>query len=99
MEEDIHLGGNIQLHGFSSLEPSKLIVIKKLVGNYVKSFSESIELENLKVSFKEIHGDRRYEVKVDLFTKGKPITAELTGENLFFTLDSVFKKIEAQLLA
>ncbi|MGM5487884.1 MAG: HPF/RaiA family ribosome-associated protein [Nanobdellota archaeon] len=96
MDEDMHLGGNIQLSGFSAIEPSKLIVIKKIVGNYVKKFSELVEIESLKVHLKEIHGSR-YEIKTNLSTNGKPLTAELTGENLFYTLDNTFKKLETQL--
>jgi len=40
MEETIELGGNISLIGFRDVEPGKLIVVKKIVGNFVKKIQD-----------------------------------------------------------
>ena len=51
----LELGGNIQLSGFSNIEPSKMIVIKKMVGNHVKKLDfTQIKVNLLKLTLKNI---------------------------------------------
>ena len=96
MEEDIvELGGNISLSGFKDLEPGSMTIIKKIVGNYAKKFSEkSSDFEKLALTMKKKESE--YKVDVKLLLKGNSITAEETDRNLFFVVDKVLKKIEEQ---
>ncbi len=91
----IELGGNITLVGFTDLEPAKLIVIKKLVGNYARRMSNSVQnFENLTVTLKSIHGeDGKVELHSKLMAGGNHITSEVTDFNLFYALDKSLNKI------
>ena len=76
-------------------------LVKKIVGNYAKRFSESIEnFEKLKVTLKAIHkteASQVNEIHAQLVAAGKPTNASETDRNLFFALDNVMKKIGAEL--
>ena len=39
-KNSISLGGNIELNGFQDIENAKLVVLKKIIGNYVKQIQE-----------------------------------------------------------
>ncbi|MBD3259811.1 hypothetical protein GF371_04255, partial [Candidatus Woesearchaeota archaeon] len=46
MEEDaetIKLGGNIELSGFRDLDGGTMVILKKIVGNYVRKLSDNSE--------------------------------------------------------
>jgi len=94
----IELGGNITLVGFKDLEPAKLIVIKKLVGNYARRMSNSTkDFQNLTVTLKPVHGGDKVELHSKLSNSSTPITSEVTDFNLFFALDKSLNKIIGQL--
>jgi len=40
MTETLELGGNIALTGFSKMDGASMIVLKKIIGSYVKGISE-----------------------------------------------------------
>lgn len=87
----IELGGNIKLIGFKDIEPAKLVVIKKIVGNYAKQISEKVgDIKELSV---ELQGT---EVKAKLEYKDKTINAENTDQNMFFALDKALSQIKQQ---
>ncbi len=100
MEENIELGGNIELVGFSQLTGAEMVVVKKLVGNSVKKLSNDGEIEKLKVTLKCIHGtpdnsNCKYQLQGHLMLPGKnPAHSEVTDHNLFFALDSLMKKLK-----
>ena len=87
----IELGGNIKLDGFESVEPALLVVIKKIVGNFTKQYSEKTEVKELLVKLED--------------EKKKKITATLNDEisekgesdNLFYVLNDVLMKIRDKL--
>ena len=90
----IELGGNIKLSGFSDDDRSSLIVIKKLVGNFVKHFSHvCAPVDSLDLTRKDVHTDQ-HEVHAKLISDKKVMSAEHTGHNLYVVLDKVFKKLE-----
>jgi len=94
----IELGGNIVLVGFRELDPAKLVVVKKVVGNYVKKLSnESTNLEKLTITMKMIGNEQKTELHGKLINNGAVITSEATEMNLFFALDGVLKGILAQM--
>ena len=86
----IELGGNIKLEGFDNIEPSKLVVIKKIVGNFVKN----LEAEN-KVSLTLTLSEQNPEFKIDaaLTINEKNKTSSVTEKNLFFALNNVLTKL------
>ena len=82
------LGGIINLVGFKDLEPAKLIVVKKVVGNFTKKLQDKHEkFENLTVHYKEVHNSKN-EIKTKAIIKGKVYNTEVNDFNLFFALNS-----------
>ncbi|MFP4118928.1 MAG: hypothetical protein ACLFTH_02630 [Candidatus Woesearchaeota archaeon] len=97
----IELGGNITLVGFKDLGYAEFVVVKKVVGNYARKFSERENMQNLTVTLKPVHQTTeepsKYELKAKLELDGKLYNAETIEFNLFIGLDKVLKKIDAQL--
>ena len=84
----IELGGNIKLINFDSLEPALLVVVKKVVGNYTKKISESID------SFKGIEVTLEDSSKINVkVSADKNYEAEAKDKNLFFSLDKALSTI------
>lgn len=83
----MELGGNIKLDGFEDTEPALLVVIKKMVGNYVKQISEKNK------DFKEILIKKdKNKVSVNC-TTDKEIKAEAKEKNLFYSLSKVLEEV------
>ncbi|MGM5481091.1 MAG: hypothetical protein ACQESE_01630 [Nanobdellota archaeon] len=97
----IELGGNITLVGFKDLGYAEFVVVKKVVGNYARRFSERKNMQNLTVTLKPIHQTTeepsKYEIKSKLDINGKIYNSDDVEFNLFIGLDNVLKKLEAQL--
>jgi hypothetical protein len=95
------LGGNIQLTGFKDLDNSSMIILKKIVGNYARRFSEICQkCDLLHLTMKAIHErekSEKYELHAQLLAKGQSYNSEVVDRNLFFALDSVLKKIENEI--
>ena len=88
----MELGGNIELVGFDSIDKSKLVVVKKLVGHSVREMAEkspTISKVRLTLSGPEDSPDIKGEVIID----DQPIRESCNGTNLFFVLDSVMKNL------
>jgi len=100
-DEVLALGGNIELSGFQRLDRDNMIVLKKIVGNYAKRFSELCAgFQKLKLNMKPIHESEHsgwYELRAMLVDNGKNYNAEYTDRNLYFAVDKVMKKIEAEI--
>ncbi|MBT4351505.1 hypothetical protein HOD20_03175 [archaeon] len=94
----IELGGNITLVGFKDIDHASMLVLKKIIGNYVKKFSENhSDYERLKVTMKPIHkieDNQKFEINTEATKGGKSHTCNITDKNLFFAIDSSLKKIE-----
>ncbi len=96
-EETLVLGGNIELTGFKAIDRGSLVVVKKIVGNYVRKLSEITEkLEKFSVVMKQVHNNQ-YELHAKLIDNGKAVTSEVIERNLFFALDKVLAKIETEI--
>jgi ribosome-associated translation inhibitor RaiA len=95
------LGGNIELSGFKDIEPASMIVIKKIVGNYAKKFSDQNEkFEKLSLNMKKVHKtpkSEKYEIHCNLMINGKSNVSEVTERNLFVGLDDVLKKVSNEI--
>jgi len=89
----IELGGNIELVGFREVDPAKMVVVKKMVGNYARKMSDlSTNFEKLTVSLKTV-GTNKFEVNGKLMDNGRPFNAQSVDFNLFFALDKSLGKI------
>ena len=89
----IELGGNIKLSNFEQIEPALLIVIKKIVGNYTKKISESLEeFKEVKIELED-KSSNKITVKV---IADKEYTSEAHDKNLFFALDKALSAILKQ---
>ncbi len=52
-ENGTKLGGNIALVGFEILDPSELIVVKKIVGNYVRKMGNNGEYQEMRITLQQ----------------------------------------------
>ena len=99
MEDVLELGGNIKLAGFGEVDSGSMIILKKIIGNYVKQLSECNKgFECLKLTMKKIHeteGSTKFDVKAQLMINGTPHNADYVDRNIFMTVDKILKKIEA----
>ena len=93
MDDNLQLGGNIELSGFSSLDRGIMIILKKIVGNYARKMSDmSNNFEKLSIRMKTVH-DSKYELHAKLMDNGKAFTSSCVERNLFVAVDSSLKKI------
>jgi len=101
-DSKISLGGSIELSGFSELEPAQMIVLKKIIGNYARRFSEiTKKFELLAVTLKYVHErekSEKYELHARLMDNGTPIVAEEVDRNLYVAIDNVLKKVEKEIV-
>ena len=94
----IELGGNIVLVGFKELDSGSMVILKKMVGNYVKRMNEMVEgFENLTLTMKSVHTDNKFQIHAKVLESGRSITSEVTDFNLFFTVDKALAKVCSEL--
>ena len=94
------LGGNIQLTGFRDLDPATLVIVKKVVGNFVKNVSTVTAFNSLNVTLKSVHErekSEKYELHAHLKTDNKVHTSYVVERNLLVGLDAVLKKVEKEM--
>ena len=94
----LELGGNIQLTGFRELDPATLVIVKKIVGNFVKNISTSTDFRGLNVTLKTVHArekGEKYEIHAHLKTDAVH-TSYVVERNILVGLDSVLKKVEKE---
>jgi hypothetical protein len=96
--ENLELGGNITLSGFKDIENREMIVLKKIIGNYVRRFRDhSGGYQGLKISMKTVHGEKKFELIGEVILEKKKHNAEITQPNLFMGIDELMKKLEVML--
>jgi ribosome-associated translation inhibitor RaiA len=97
----IELGGNIELVGFKEVDGGSMIILKKIVGNYVRKMNDmSGKFEKLTLTMKDVHKSEnsgRFEVHAKAINNGKVITSENTDNNLFVTVDKVLGSVATQI--
>lgn len=97
-EKSLNLGSKIELSGFREVDRSSMIIVKKIVGNYLKRYEElSQTIESLKINLKIVHEtekSKKYELHGKVINNGKVETAEHTDRNLFFTIDKILASLE-----
>ena len=101
MAETLQLGGNIELTGFSDIDPATLVVVKKIVGNHAKRYTDIVDgFDKLHLTLKHIHQQQdstKFELHCLVAGSGAKYASEVTEINLFFALDKVLKKIENEI--
>lgn len=86
----MELGGNIELINFDEVEPTKLIVIKKFVGTYTKTISETQKgFKKLEVT---LTPNSNFEIKA-IAQGNEDQGVIVNGSNLFFVLDKVLSEL------
>ncbi len=97
-EKVLNLGSKIELSGFRDVDRSSMVIVKKIVGNYLKRYEElSQTIETLKIHLKVVHEtekSKKFELHVKVIDNGKVHTSEHTDRNLFFTLDKTLASLE-----
>ena len=100
-EETIDLGGSIRLSGFGEIDGGSMIIVKKLVGSFVKKISEKNQkFQSLTMTLKKVHGSvesessGKFEIQANLVAE-KNYNSDVTHKNLMFAIDSVLKKVES----
>jgi len=97
MDDDLQLGGNIQLSGFRDLDGSSMVILKKMVGGYARKMADiSKNFESLHITKKQVHErekSEKYEIHAKLINSGKPVVSEVVDRNLFVAVDSALKKV------
>ena len=92
-EDTIELGGKIQLAGFRDIDPGQLVVVKKVVGNYVRKIEKRhSDFQEIKIHLKTIHNSE-CEIQINLVIGGETKNAEVTDFNLFLALDKALGKV------
>jgi hypothetical protein len=85
------LGEYIELQGFTEEEPGELVVIKKMIGNYVKHALDRVpQFEKLVITHE---ANSRFTIHGKLLHAGKATEATHTDNNLFFALDGCLKRL------
>ncbi|MBI4439122.1 hypothetical protein HY640_04275 [Candidatus Woesearchaeota archaeon] len=100
-EDTVTLGGNIQLAGFNEVDGGSKVILKKIIGNHARRFTEICNrFELLRLQMKKIH-EREKSTKFELhgmvIDNGKHYNASMSDMNLFFALDKVLKKLESEI--
>jgi len=93
----VRLGGNIILTGFS-LEPAEMIVVKKIVGTYVRKISEKIDYKEIKINLKQSQKAKSFlhEIQVDVRTNKGLLTSNTNDRNLYTALSEALNKVNNQ---
>ena len=101
MEETINLGESIELTGSKELDNGVVVILKKMIGNYVKRIGDhETGFEKFNVTIKKIHEtekNSKFQINGKMIVSGKVYSAEITDFNLFFALNSIFNKIEKEI--
>lgn len=98
MEDIQQLGGNIELTGFREIDGGSMIILKKIIGNYARKFSDKLgNMEKLALTVKKV-GNNQFQLNAKLLAGGNVHSSEITDHNLFVIADSALKKIESAAL-
>ncbi|MBI5148366.1 hypothetical protein HZA33_01675 [Candidatus Pacearchaeota archaeon] len=105
-DQEDKLGGNISLINFGVLEPAELIVVKKIVGTYVKKLSERANYKSLKLRLKQSEHGKSFLHEIDAEAiivasqsedgKNIVLSSSANDRSLFSALSEVLEKIISQ---
>ena len=88
----LELGSMIKISGFRVIDGGKLIVAKKMIGNYVKKIEERHEdFREIYIHLKIVHGNK-HEIQVKTLIGGDARHFNAVDYNLFVALDSALNR-------
>lgn len=90
--DEIVLGGNIVLLGFRAVKSGEVVIVKKIVGQFVKEISTKYPIQKFILELKSFPP---FCLKATLQGE-KEISAEEKDNNLFFALNKALKGAEQQ---
>jgi len=97
MEDIIALGDKINLVGFKIFSGSEMIIIRKMIGNYVRKFMEKDkDFTMLTLHVKTIHeieDNKRFEMKA-AYEGTQTMHVDGSEKNVFVCLDNLLKKLD-----
>lgn len=100
--EQIKLGGNIELNGFSSLDGGTMVILKKIIGNHTKNlFKVCNHFEKLSLTMnvpreiEKANDKSLFELKGTILDNEKEYEFKATASNVFVAVDSVLKNLES----
>ncbi|MBI4440441.1 hypothetical protein HY638_05700 [Candidatus Woesearchaeota archaeon] len=85
------LGGNIVLTGFSSCDLGTMHILKKIVGNYAKDFSERLD-DFEKLHLKMSRNEMQFDVEATVTRSGNSTSFIASESNIFVGVDGALKK-------
>jgi ribosome-associated translation inhibitor RaiA len=85
----LELGGNIRLTGFDDCDPATMIVVKKMVGNFVRHI-DSDDFSDFHITLHSVEGGHELDVAVEC---NGTHSATVAHSNLMMALDGVMKKV------
>jgi hypothetical protein len=88
----IELGDKIKLDGFDNLDPAMVIVVKKIIGSFVKKLRESHgEFDNFLIS----HDNNK--ISAELVVNDTTYSHSSTKENIFYSLSDSLSNLNQKL--
>lgn len=89
----IDLGGVIKLKGFNDLGNGQMVVVKKMVGNYVRKIeNKNDDFDQIELDLEE--GEDDYTITAELIiTTEDDQSITITEDNVFIGVDAVMKKL------
>lgn len=86
----IELGGNIKLDGFESLEPAKLVVLKKMIGNFVKEFESNNQVSLIL----RLNGE--FNINAEFNLNNDVRKSSISENNLFFAVNKALEGLKKE---
>lgn len=93
--EGMKLGGNISLVGFEKLDNAEMVIIRKIVGTYIKKMSEAGDYKEMRLTLKQHPHGKSFKHEVEgsaTFSEGR-FASNVTEWNLFTAVSEVCTKI------
>jgi len=99
MEDIQQLGSSIEINGFSIVDRASMVIVKKVIGNYARKFSEkNVGFEKLTIILKNDETEKTCEIQAQAKTASKVFDSDIKDENLFVAIDSALKGLDSQLI-
>lgn len=94
----IALGKSIVLEGFKDINGGQMVILKKLLGNYVKDISSKHDFQKLSLNLSKVDiGENTiYHIIGELITD-RQHCAEAKEKNMFFAIDKCLKVFDKEL--
>lgn len=92
---------NIVLTGFRDVDKSAMVIVNKIVSDYVSKVSDKCRnFERLTLIMKHVHENEKstkFEIHGKLLDNGALLVAENTDKNMLLAIEKVLSKIESEM--